>query len=235
MSDKNTPPEQGETNPDIAMLDEQQSAQALLADYQAQLSTLGNEQSEKQAHLLLNMAEALLALERKADAWLQARQAFDIFLSHENWQAAVESCNVLFLTEQDDAIAALGQGIWLAVTFPIQAETTIAAIQNLIEETPANSDGAAVAAATAHYIADLRIGDESKRESLTFLTGHLLGQVAERHSNIRSQDEFDGWLKRMQLDEPQIFLPRLALVIDALVDNKWWFDRDELRNKLPQD
>jgi hypothetical protein len=28
-------------------------------------------------------------------------------------------------------------------------------------------------------------------------------------------------------------LPRLATVIDVLVQDEWWFDSDELRKKLP--
>lgn len=232
MSEKNPPSDQGKPAADIAMLDAQQSAQELLANYQSQLATLGDDQSEQRAPLLLDMAEALLALERQQECWQQARQAFDIFLAQENWQSAVEACNVLYQSEQDESIIALGQGIWLAVTFPIQADTTVAIIQNMIDETPPNADGAAVAAATAHYIAGLRTEGE-KQKSLTFLTGHILGQVAERHSSIQNQDAFEIWVKRLELDDPQAFLPRLATVIDVMVEDKWWFDRDELRNKLP--
>lgn len=230
MSDENTT---NSNTPDIAMLDAQQSAKDLLADYEQQLAALPADATDKKAILLLDMAEAFLALERNADAWREAREAFELFLQLNDWQGAVESCNVLFQTEQDESIAALGMGIWLGVTFPVQASTTIAALQNLIEETPANADGAAVAAAAAHYVADLRSEDDAQRESLTFLTGHILGQVAERHSQISSQDEFDIWFKRLELDNPQVFLPRLATVIDVIVDKNWWFDRDELRRLLP--
>ncbi|MDH5179322.1 MAG: hypothetical protein OEY07_06615 [Gammaproteobacteria bacterium] len=223
------------SSPDISMLDEQQSAQALLNEYRGKLAALDNSPGEARAHLLLDIAEALLSLERKTEAWDAAREAFDIFLKQENWQGAVESCSVMFQTDQADAISALGQGIWLAVTFPIEAATTVAVLQNLIEETPANADGAAVAAATAHYIANLRSENEEKRASLTFLTGHLLGQVAQRHSGVQSQTDFDHWLTRLQLNDPQLFLPKLATVINVLVEDKWWFDRDHLRSKLPTD
>jgi hypothetical protein len=36
----------------------------------------------------------------------------------------------------------------------------------------------------------------------------------------------------MELRDPQVFLPRLGLVIDAIVGDAWWFDRDELRGKF---
>ncbi len=32
---------------------------------------------------------------------------------------------------------------------------------------------------------------------------------------------------------PAQFLPKLSQVIDAIVAGDWWFDRDELRAKLP--
>jgi hypothetical protein len=39
-------------------------------------------------------------------------------------------------------------------------------------------------------------------------------------------------MDRMELRDPQVFLPRLAQVIDAIVGDNWWFDRDELRGKF---
>jgi len=45
--------------------------------------------------------------------------------------------------------------------------------------------------------------------------------------------ELDRWLNHLQLRNPQIFLPRLATVVEALVGDRWWFDRDVLRARLP--
>ena len=212
---------------------DQRSLEKQLALYQQHLGELPDSATEvDRARVLLDIAETQLALEHKEDAWSTARQSLDIFLQTEHWQEAVECCNVLFQTEQPASLAALGQGVWLAVTFPIQPDTTIAMLQHIVDETPADSDGAAVAAITAHYIADIR-SPEEKHHSLTFLTQNLLGQVAKRHSNISTQAELDAWMDKLQLREPQAFLPRLATVIDILVQDDWWFDRDELRKKLP--
>lgn len=210
-----------------------ESLERQLSLYQQHLAELPVTASNTdRARIQLDIAETLLALDRKEEAWGIAREAFDTFLNAELWQEAVESCNVLFQTEQPAAIAALGQGVWLAVTFPIQPDTTIAMLQHIIDETPDDSDGAAIAAITAHYIADIR-ADEDKHDSLTFLTQNILGQVAKRHSNVSTQTELDAWLTKLQLKDPNEFLPRLATVIDVLVQDNWWFDRDELRNKLP--
>ena len=212
---------------------DQRSLEKQLALYQQHLAELPDSATEvDRARVLLDISETQLALEHKEDAWSTARESLDIFLQTEHWQEAVECCNVLFQTEQPASLAALGQGVWLAVTFPIQPDTTIAMLQHIVDETPADSDGAAVAAITAHYIADIR-SPEEKHHSLTFLTQNLLGQVAKRHSNISTQPELDAWMDKLQLREPQAFLPRLATVIDILVQDDWWFDRDELRKKLP--
>ncbi len=184
------------------------------------------------ARIELDIAETELALERKEAAWERARRAFDVFLANQAWQEAVEACNVLFQTEQPASLAALGMGVWLGVTFPIAPDTTVAMLQHIIDETPPDADGAAVAAITAHYIADIR-SPEDKHESLTFLTQNLLGQVAKRHSNVMTQEQLDAWLDRLELRDPRIFLPRLARVVEVLVGDQWWFDRDALRALLP--
>ncbi len=210
-----------------------QSLEKQLRLYQQHLQELPASASRlDRAHIQLDIAETLLALDRKEQAWSTARETLELFFATEHWQEAVEAYNVLFQTEQPASLAALGQGVWLAVTFPVHADTTIAMLQHIIDETPDDSDGAAVAAITAHYIADIR-APEDKHHSLTFLTQNILGQVAKRHSNVSTQAELDAWMEKLHLKDPAEFLPRLATVIDVLVQDEWWFDRDELRKKLP--
>ncbi len=186
----------------------------------------------ERAMLQLDISELLLALDRKEEAWNEARACFDTFIENEQWQQAVEACNVMYQTEQPASIVALGHGVWLAVTYPISAETTVAMLNHIVDETPASSDGAAVAAMTGYYIADIRSSDE-EHESNTFLAKTILGNVAKRHSNVKTQKEMDEWLLRLELKDPDIFLPRLSLVVNSIVEDNWWFDRDELRARLP--
>ena len=40
---------------------------------------------------------------------------------------------------------------------------------------------------------------------------------------------------RMELDDPDKFLIRLRNVIDVLVQDEWWFDRDAVRDSIPED
>ena len=138
----------------------------------------------------------------------------------------------MFRTELPAAVPALGNGLWLSITYPIDPEVTIMMLNNLIDATPDKADGAAVAAAVAHYIADLRFEGE-KRDSVMFLTSAMLGKVAERHSHVDSQDKMNFWMQKLDLLDPAVFMPRMGQVLDAIVEGQWWYDRDELRSRLP--
>lgn len=184
------------------------------------------------ARLQLDIAETLNALDRGQESWSLAREAFFTCMQQQAWADAVEACDVLYQARQPDSIAALGMGIWLAVTFPVDPELTVAMLIHVIDETPHDADGAAVAAITARYVVDLR-ADDDKHESQSFLVNNLVAMVAQRHSNVQNQQGLDRWLNHLQLRDPQVFLPRLAQVVEAIVGDKWWFERDVLRSQLP--
>ena len=102
----------------------------------------------------------------------------------------------------------------------------------MIDETPDDSDGAAVAAMVAHYIVDLRTEGEEKK-SLGFLTTQMIARVAKRQRGIEDQETLNTWIEMYQLNDiPELF-KRLAVILDVLVGETWWFDRDALRAKLP--
>ena len=215
--------------------DVQESAYLLgarLAELRRHRAEIQDRQSSAAADLLVEESRLLIRLEKMSEAWDTARAAFDLYLSHENWQGAVEACDVLYASDRPNSLPALGQGIWLAVTFPVDPELTVAMLEHVVEETPDDSDGAAVAAATAHYIVDLR-AEGRRHEDLAFYTNNLLGTVARRHSNVEKQEAFDFWIRKLELHDPQLFLPRLRNVVDVLVQDEWWFDRDALHARLP--
>lgn len=189
----------------------------------------------QRADLQYDIAEIMLELAEQGmpeAAWGLSKEAMVIYLAAEHWEDAVRCCDVLFRTGLPAAVPALGNGLWLSITYPIDPELTILMLNHLIEATPDTADGAAVAAAVAHYVADLRLeGDQ--RDSVMFLTSAMLGKVAERHSQVNSQTAMNLWMHRLELLDPAVFMPRMAQVIDAIVEGQWWYDRDELRAKLP--
>jgi hypothetical protein len=205
-----------------------------LADLRQQLLELPpNYDPLSRADLLLQIGRTLVRLEKSQDAWDAAREAFDTYAAREAWEGAVQACDILFLSDQAESLPALGQGIWLAVTFPMDPELTVAMLQHVIDETPPDSDGAAVAATVAHYIVGLRAPEGKDRDNLFFYTNQLLASVARRHSNVLDQAAFEKWLKKLELDDPARFLPRLRNVVDVLVQDEWWIDRKAITEKLP--
>ena len=205
----------------------------LVADLRGQLAELSYDaEALRRADLLLQLGRALVRLESKFEAWTAAREAFDLYLAEQAWEGAAQSCDILFLSDQPQSLAALGQGIWLAVTFPVDPELSVALLQHVVDETPPDADGAAVAAVTAYYLVDLRARGP-QRDDLLIYANQVFATVARRHSGVEGQQEFDKWIGDMELNDPALFLPRLRNVVDVLVQDDWWFDREALQAALP--
>lgn len=212
-----------------------QDIQKYLDKKQAAYETLeASATPEDRARLQLDVAEALIGMGRADESWEKARSALDTFVELELWQDAVESCDVLYQSAQPASLVALAHGVWLSVSYPVEPTLTVNMLSYVVDETPAKADGAAVAAVTAHYIADVRAAKD-KHKSLTFLTRQMLANVAKGHSDVDDQEGLSAWMERLELLDPDVFLPRLSLVLGAIVPpDQWWFDRDALREKISQ-
>lgn len=184
------------------------------------------------ARLRMDEGELLNALERGDEAWSIVRPIFDLYAENGDWELAAEACDVLSQSGHQDALVALANGIWLAVTFPVDPQVTLSLLQYVIDDTPDDSDGAAVAAAVAKYVIDMR-ADENNHNDLSFFATQMMGEVARRHSDVKDQEEFDDWSKKLELNEPEKFLVRLRNVIDVMAQDNWWVDRDALRDSIP--
>ena len=181
----------------------------------------------------LEIAGLLLDLDRKSESWQYSRPVIEFLIEHQAYEDAALACQYVYLADQDDAIVAIGQGAWLAVTFPIDPNLTANILDHIIDETPDNADGAAVAAATAHFVVDVRC-NENQQQELKLFTGAMLARVAKRHSDVSSQADFESWVEKLELDQPDKFLVRLRNVVDVLVQDDWWFSRGELRREFTQ-
>jgi len=217
----------------IDLSESRPSLQAQLQEYEAQLQALPADcPPVERARLQLDIAETLLGLVKKKAAWNIGREIFSVFIEQQAWQDAIETCDVLFQSEQPESLAALGNGVWLAITYPVPAQLTVAMLQHIVDETPDDSDGAAVAAMAANYIADIRTEGEEK-ESLTFFTKQILAGVAKRHRNIEDPEMINTWIEILELNDVKELLSRLATMLDAIVGDNWWIDRNALRASLP--
>jgi len=205
-----------------------------LEELQQQIDSLGeNAPLEERLRLTLDRGYTLLEGNLFPEAWNIARKTLDQAISANLWLQAAESCDIMFQSDQPESVKALAHGIWLSVTFPMDPELSVAMLQHLVDESPDRSDGAAVAAATACYLVELR-AEGKQKEDLLFFSNQLLGQVARKHSQVDEQEIFDFWVQQLELDDADKFLPRLAQVLGILTGDDWWFDRDTLRSKIPE-
>ena len=203
-----------------------------LIRHRSSLKELPNSASNlERAEIELQIAEALIGLNQLDEAWQSARPLVELFLDENNYECAVRTCRVLYQADREQSIAALGQACWLAVTYPIDPAISIEMLHYIVDETPDQSDGAAVAAMAAHYIADMRGAEQ--HENLTFLTKQILAKVAKRHRNIEDDESIKIWIEILELNDTDQLFTRLAKIIDVMVADQWWFDRDELRAQLP--
>lgn len=216
--------------------DAQTSVQALQGRLAAIQDRINETSAQAEPTLLLNLlideSTLLVELKRMSDAWRSAKAAFDISITGKMWEQAARSCDLLFRTGLENSLSALGQGIWLAVTFPVDPELTVSMLDHVIEETPDHSDGAAVAATTAVYVVDLR-ADDKLYDDLSVHTRQMLTNVARRHGGIENQLDLENWLDRLELNEPKQFLGRLRNIVDVLVQDNWWFDWKAIQAEIP--
>jgi hypothetical protein len=60
-----------------------------------------------------------------------------------------------------------------------------------------------------------------------------MSSVARRHSGIENQIDLDNWVERLELNDVSRILIRLRNVVDVLVQDNWWIDRDAIQSELP--
>lgn len=200
---------------------------------ESRIDQLDDNNTDERMGLNHQLAAVLVDLGHPQQAWKTAHATLNYYLQQQNWEQAVLVCDTLFRSGHDDALIALGQGLWLSITFPIDPSLTISMLQHVIDETPEDSDGAAVAAAVAAYVADLR-GNGNQNDDCTLAVGQMLNDVARRHGNVTNQDEFKRWFERLELNDPSKFLVRMRNIIDVLVQDQWWYDRVTLQNLIPE-
>jgi hypothetical protein len=62
----------------------------------------------------------------------------------------------------------------------------------------------------------------------------MLAAVAKRHRGIENDPEMiNTWIEILELNDVNALLSRLAAMLDAIVGDRWWVDRDALRAALP--
>jgi len=204
---------------------------ARLDFFTEKLQGLDESNIQERIDTLIEIAHFQVERFEGADAWEKGMTAFDLSMKHKLWESAAIACDKMFQSDGPDALKALGHGIWIGVTFPIDSEVSVALLQHLIDESPKEADTRAVAAAAAYYVASIRDGMEA---DITFFARQLLTSVADGHSHVADQGSFDIWHKALELDKPDVFLPKLSNAVNQLIDDGWWFDKEKILADIPE-
>ncbi len=207
----------------------QQQRMALIRGLQHMLPT-----DPRRLDVLLNLSKVCAELDKGEESWEAAREAFDLCMAREDWEGAARAGDALFLSNEPQALKGLAHAIWLAVTFPIEVKVTHDVLERLINEA-AHDDIAAVAAATAYYVAELRGGEGEAGEEARDNAVRILSNVAWTHGGVKDQEAFDIWFRIHNLDDPDTFLPLLAESLEKMTEGDWWYDRDALRARIPEE
>ena len=209
--------------------EDQSSLQKRMLELQARLRYMNLKGSARLA-LQLELAEICLSLGNGPEVFSAAHKAFNDSLALKDYEAAVRACQLMYHSEQPDSISALGQGLWLAIACPIDPERSLEMLGHLVEETPEDSDGAAVAAMLGYFLMERRASQEDQ-DRLVFLARQLVAEVAQRHRGITDDETISIWAQMHELDDVDVLLERMAVIIDAITET-WWFDRDGLREEF---
>lgn len=181
----------------------------------------------------LELSRVLLDLGESEAAFAAAREVLDAGIRAGRHEAAASACQVMYLSEQPESTPALGHGLWLALACPIDPELTWQMLRHLVEETPAHSDGAAVAAMLAYFLMEKRAAG-AERGRLIFLAQQQVAEVAERHRGITDEETIGTWVQMHELDDVDVLLERMARILDTITPD-WWFDREAVRARFSPD
>lgn len=181
----------------------------------------------------LELSRVLLDLGESEAAFAAARKVLDAGVQAERYEEAASACQVMYLGEQPESTAALGHGLWLALACPMDPDLTWQMLRHLVEETPADSDGAAVAAMLAYFLMEKRAAG-AERSRLVFLAQQQVAEVAERHRGITDDEIIGTWVQMHDLDDVDVLLERMARILDAITPD-WWFDREAVRARFSSD
>lgn len=112
--------------------------------------------AEEHRASLLALCRVLLELREYPEAFLQARLLLGQSIEQGDPDAAAAACLAMYESGQEESISALGHAVWLVVACPVNPEQVLQAMRSLVEETPENSDGAAVAAMLGYFLVEKR-------------------------------------------------------------------------------
>jgi hypothetical protein len=101
-------------------------------------------------------------------------------------------------------------------------EGAIALIQFIYQKVPAGDQLESLLGATAIYL--YHNYQHPELEKLTELSRNIISHAAQQQG-IETQADYDNWITKNRLNDPEYFLPELLKELAAIVGDNWLFDR----------
>lgn len=133
--------------------------------------------------------------------------------------------NNLGRTAVDNPLGYQAQALWLSLRIQVPLEREIQVIDALFQRVPQDDALESLLAARAKFlcVCAQRGQGHPQLEQLLELTNKLL-LMAAGAQGITTQETLKTWFTEQQLNDPEIFLPRLNDRLEALIADDWAFD-----------
>jgi tetratricopeptide (TPR) repeat protein len=124
--------------------------------------------------------------------------------------------------DEPEALGYLAQSLWLTINLSPNLENAITLIQLIYQKVPAGDRIESLLGTTAIYLCHNY--QHPELEKLTELSGNIISHAAQQQG-IETQADYDNWITKNRLNDPDYFLPELLKELAAIVGDNWLFDR----------
>jgi hypothetical protein len=124
--------------------------------------------------------------------------------------------------DEQESIGYLAQSLWLMIKLLPNLKSVITLITYIYGKISAGDRLESLLCATAIYLCHNY--QHPELEKLTELSSNIIGHAAQQQG-IENQADYDNWITKNRLNNPEYFLPELLKELAAIVGDNWLFDR----------
>lgn len=173
----------------------------------ANMAYVAGESGDKTRQLELNL--------QSAQALASARAYLDLFTVLTD----------LGVTAETDSQVYLAQALWLGLRITSPLVDLVNLLRFFFNQVPQGDEMEALLATTALFFCQMRGEGHPQIEELRNTSLTLLATAAAAQGiTCENLEELANWMAQQQLNDPQLFIPRLNQQLEAMVGDRWLFD-----------
>ena len=127
-------------------------------------------------------------------------------------------------TAETHALNYQAQAVWLSLQIQVPLPPAIQQISGLFNAVSQGDELKGLLAAYALFLCTQRGQGHPQLEPLRQLSHQMLDQAAGAQG-IESPEAIEAWFAQQQLNDPDVFLPRLKAKLEVLIGDQWAFER----------